>query len=245
MCRSTGILVLFTVAAFGLAGELRAGIIPPIGLAPGSQYQLAFVTSDWFSPTSANIADYNQDVNAEAALNPSLPSTTWTAVVSTPTVSANQNAPWSSGLPVYNTQGILVSSGAAGFYSETVSHVAPIQYNQFGNAGSPGPPGSDEDLFIVLTGSTDQGTPLYPAGTALIGVGDSANTVGWANLAVYADYGPFPPADWPDGLPLYALSGVLTVPTPEPTSIALVGTGLLGFGGVCLCRRRRVSTMSS
>ena len=39
---------------------------------------------------SADISTYNTFVNAEAALNPSLPSTTWYALASTPTVEGDE-----------------------------------------------------------------------------------------------------------------------------------------------------------
>ncbi len=103
------LIAAFLGAAFAVisATQLMAAVVPPIGLAPGSQYQLIFVTADAITPGSSNIADYNAFVTAEAALNPSLPPATWDVVGSTASVDANVNAP-SEGVPVYNTQGIEV-----------------------------------------------------------------------------------------------------------------------------------------
>ena len=114
----------------------RADFIPP-NLSPGSQYQLIFVTADTTIPGSSNINSYNSFVQSEAALNPSLPSATWTVVGSTASVDALTNSPnimvGGSYLPVYNTQGVLVSDEAtgglyAGFYPSPVE----VGYTQFG-----------------------------------------------------------------------------------------------------------------
>ena len=109
----TGLLLMAFVVCALPAAELVAAVIPPIGLAPGMQYQLIFVTRDGRDATSSNIADYNAFVTAQAALNPLLPLTTWHAVASTVAVNAATNAP-SLGLPVYNTGGEEVAAGNAG-----------------------------------------------------------------------------------------------------------------------------------
>ena len=104
--------------------QLQAIVIPPMGLAPGSQYQLIFVTYNGIAGSYTSEAPYNAFANSEAALNPSLPSTSWRAVTSTADgTNANVNAP-SGGLPVYNTAGQLVAPAATGLYTENL--VNPI-----------------------------------------------------------------------------------------------------------------------
>jgi hypothetical protein len=125
MRKSIAGLFFSAFAAFS-ATQLLATVIPPIGLAPGSQYQLIFVTADSTTPGSSNIADYNAFAAAEAALNPSLPPAAWHVVGSTASVDANVNAP-SGGVPVYNTQGIEVASAAVIYTGSLLNPVASDQ----------------------------------------------------------------------------------------------------------------------
>ena len=108
----------FLLAAFAAlsATHLMAGVIPPVGLPPGSPYQLIFVTADGIPGTSPIEAPYNTFVNSEAALSPTLPASSWHAMTSTADgTNANVNAP-SGGVPVYNTVGQLVATAATGIY---------------------------------------------------------------------------------------------------------------------------------
>src|ERR1019366_5978282 len=85
--------ILFT-ALVGIASRSEAAIITvPIGLAPGSQYRLVFVTNGAYTASSANISTYNTDIANEVALIPQLAalSATWTAIGSTESVSAATN----------------------------------------------------------------------------------------------------------------------------------------------------------
>ena len=94
-----------------VAGHLWADVIPPIGLAPGSQYQLIFVTAGTIAGTIPSEAPYNAFVTAQALLNPSLPSTTWHSVTAAGNTEALQNAPSGNLVPIYNTAGQLVQAG--------------------------------------------------------------------------------------------------------------------------------------
>ena len=227
--KSTGAVFFASIAAIAaLATHAMAGIIPPIGLAPGSEYQLIFVTADTTTATSTNISDYNTFVTNEAALNPSLPSATWDAVGSTATVNANVNAQNvmvdGSYLPVYNTQGIEVS-GIAGLYSGSLLNV--VDYNQNG----------------VLQSSVEVWT-----GSTTAGVGDGAFVLG-NTPEEGTEFGDsqLKTAAWIEFLrqnstaahTLYALSTPLTVPTPEPATITLLGSALSLLAGFYLLRRRR------
>jgi hypothetical protein len=216
-------IAVFLLAAFAVlsATQLVAQVIPPIGLAPGSPYQLIFVTADTTTSGSSNIADYNAFVTSEAALSPSLPLATWHVVGSTASINANVNAP-SGGVPVYNTQGIEVAS-AAGIY--TGSLLNPVASDQYG----------DNSSFFVWTGSTPSGVgdPNFTLGnldTAVVGV-STLSTASWMQSSL------------PHALlheePVYALSNILTAPTPEPATITLLGSALLVLGGFRLRQRRR------
>ena len=201
----------------GPSAQLKAQFVPP-NLPIGSQYQLIFVTNDLIEATSGNIADYNAFVTAEAALNPALPQgVVWHAVASTSSVNAATNAP-SIGLPVYNTHGDLVAS--AGLYIPNL--LSDIIYTQYGV------PVLAEDPW---TGTDYTGTDISnPLGSSLPWYGDAYTTDPiWAH-----DFGH--PADY--SLPLFALSDPISA-TPEPSTLVLLGLGILGTGAVRLRRRRR------
>ncbi|MEI8376345.1 MAG: hypothetical protein WCJ35_26300, partial [Planctomycetota bacterium] len=96
--------VALTATLFG--GTARANVILPTGLAPGSQYEIVFVTSDGTTATSANIATYNNFVTAEANQNSTLYNlgVSWHAVASVvPGPAATSNAP-SAGIPIYTAR---------------------------------------------------------------------------------------------------------------------------------------------
>ena len=143
MRKSIVFFLLGAVAICALhAADLMADIIPPIGLAPGSEYQLIFVTADTTTATSTDITTYNSFVTTEAGLNPSLPSATWDAVVSTATVNANVNAPNvmvdGSYLPVFNTQGAGMTAGLAQGRPSSMDSMppkrackTPLEYDQY------------------------------------------------------------------------------------------------------------------
>ena len=227
MYRSNLKLVLLTLLA-GTAGYASI-VTTPVGLAPGTQYQLAFVTADAFFATSPNISDYNAVVTSEAALDASLASfdtangVTWTVIGSTTTVNANANAP-SSGL-VYTLNGVQVASSANTLYSGSL--LAPINATQHGTVVS----------TLVWTGSN-------AAGTAAGGINDFGQT--------FTEFGntTLSNVNWiangngiesNNNIPFYALSSVITVGTPstapEPGTWGL----MLGAVAVVGALRRRAS----
>jgi hypothetical protein len=236
-------IVVAVIANCGLlASELRAAVIPPSGLAPGSQYQLIFVTNEGMTATSPDINAYNAFVTAEAALNPSLPSgVTWNAVISTPTVNADTNAVSVAGLPTYNTQGIEVASGATGLY--TPSLLAPVEYNQYGDL-----PNTQGLPVYAWTGSDTSGDGL-PGGQA----GNSSGAA-WAGYVYSSD------SQWMDYVYLaqdadppgyhsfYALSSAITVPalnTPEPGTMTLLCAAFAVVAGARRIGRRHQSRRDS
>jgi hypothetical protein len=221
-----------TIAAalFACAATHAAPIVTtPAGLAPGTQYQLVFVTSDAFLATSTGISTYNSDVASEAALNSTLAAfdsangVTWTVIGSTQTVNADVNAP-SSGL-VYNLAGIEVASSTSLLYSGAL--LAAIDINQNGVTESTG----------VWTGSTTAGTAaggINDLGQTFPEFGDSALTTGgWISDGNGTE------SD--NDAPLYALSSVITVEgsVPEPATWTLLPGALLVLAG--LSRRRKAN----
>jgi hypothetical protein len=225
--RNSIVVFLFAVNATLSGIQGVAGVIPPIGLAPGSQYQVIFVTFDTTTATSSDINDYNAFVTAEAAFgaaNWGLPNATWHAVASTPTSNAIDNAP-SVGLPVYNTQGQLVA--ASSIY--TGSLLTPVSY--------------DEGGFPYGVANAAVWTGTDPFGVAL-----PRFTLGGPGTTAAHGYAGGAGAFWLDqgsngGIfayaALYALSDPITVPIPEPATLTLLGSALLLLGGFRFLRARR------
>ncbi len=86
-------------------------VTTPVGLSPGDQYRLGFVTITKRDASSSNIADYNDFVTTAANSEPDLLAlgATWTAIGSTSTVDARDNTgtnPTSTGVPIYLLDGI-------------------------------------------------------------------------------------------------------------------------------------------
>jgi hypothetical protein len=220
MARSIAVLLVAFAAVAFPAPHLLADFVPPTGLAPGSQYQLIFVTADLHNATSFDIGVYNTFVTNEAALNPSLPSTTWTAVASTstPTTNANANAP-SGTLPVYDTAGEKVTAAGVSIYTGALEHI--VEFDQFGAFASAAQANN------VWTGSDFQGNAI--SGATLGGSGNAE--VGQLALdATWLQFGTRPKvAEVTFSRPFYALSGAITVPVPEPATLTLLGSALLLF----------------
>jgi hypothetical protein len=225
--------------AAALAALLGAGIsygstidTTPSGLAPGTHYQLVFVTSDGFFATSSSISDYNADVTAEAASDSQLATfdtangVTWTVIGSTDTVNADTNAP-STGL-VYTLDGTKVASSSSSLYSGSL--LAPIDINENGAVEA----GDD-----VWTGSTSSGT--YAGG--INGLGQTFPEYGSSSSTTAAWITGSNGIESDNYIPLYALSSVITVPypsaVPEPATDALLPTAMLLLFGICRLRRNR------
>jgi len=219
-----GVLAV-ALAATMLVGTATADAVLPTGLASGSEYQVLFVTSGGTTATSTNMLDYNNFVKQQAAQSPTLQAlgATWTAVASTESVDAMDNCPTYAAIPIYNTNGVLVASGSAQFWNQNLS--SPPDYDQFGtNLGA-------IPVWTGFVGSYYLGNTYPSSGLDCppVNIGLAASTSEWLNSSVASSVNNFG---------LYALSSPVTV-TPEPASLTLLGSALLGLAGVIYLRRRR------
>jgi hypothetical protein len=237
------LLAVLLCLAYAAASPVRAAVVLPTGLAPGAQYQIAFVTAHTTTATNSDINYYNNFVTTEANQDSILAGlgVSWKAIASTATVRAYDNAPSNGSIPVYNLAGQLVEGVGTSLYNTNMGpypHTAnlilnPIDYDQYGEQY-----GVNEGA-AVWTGSTVGGN-IYPndyyngipgyLGSSFVHAGVSTATAGyWIDGGI---------ATWStDLLPLYALSSPITVTTPEPSTIALLLTASLG--GLLWWRRRK------
>jgi hypothetical protein len=235
------LITAFAAATFS-AAQLRADALSMIeaecATLGASQYEIAFVTAATITGTDSNIATYNSFAASQAGtaysggtLDTIAPqaTTTWAAIVSTTTVSASNNAPDPAGIPVFDTQGNLVSAGTASIYSgHNLNN--PIQYTQSGGTPAAG-------YSEVWTGSTVNGVQR-----SNFGLGNSNVSYGYYDgpgtswITAVPEGAQYNPAS--DSLPIYALSNAIPVPNvlpvPEPAAItSLAGMTVLAafFGG--------------
>jgi hypothetical protein len=186
------------------ATATHASILVPDGLKPGDMYHLAFVTRFTIDATSSLIVDYNQFVQDQAALNPSLTGTdmgvTWKAIASTAMVDARDNALVEA--PVYLLDATTkIADGFSDMWDGTLD--APLDLDQF-VMGMVAP--------AVWTGSNPSGTSNVPhfLGGIDVVAGRFSSDSQWMDASREPNTTP---------LPLYALSAKLTVAVPEPTSV--------------------------
>ncbi len=229
-----------SVAMAGLLGwpaMALAGVAPtlPIGLAPGSSYRLAFVTSTTYDDVSStSISTYNGDVTTDAGLNNSLPSTTWYAIASTEAESAfnNINCGGCANDPIFLVDGTEVAGSlSALFNADNVNLLEGIDLDESGNS----------NYNYVWTGSTstggiNSGNALGDSYAEVAYAGDTDGTAFDAGYGFQSTQSYFTPS-------LYAISGTLTVPgtLPEPTTLALLASGGVVAGMLRRLRRRRKS----
>ena len=135
---------LFVFAALSLSAlPAYSDFIHP-NLPAGSEYELVFVTRGTMPATDPYIGDYNAFVTAQAGKTNLPQGVTWQAIASTigdintglGQAQANENAPFTPSIPVYNTAGQLIANAATPLYGGII--VNPILYDQNGTALSTG-----------------------------------------------------------------------------------------------------------
>ncbi len=235
--KTLGMLKCAAVAALAIvttAGSAAAiPITVPTSLNPGDQYRLAFVTSTERDATSSDIVDYNDFVTTAANTQAALTAlgTTWNAIGSTATVDARDNTgtnPSATGVPIFLLNDTMLASSYPDLWDSTI--LVPLNVLVSG-------------LFTatidVWTGTRNVGTKAIsnrflggsPSAPPFGLVAGKTNTIisGWMTSTTPADT---------SLLPLFAMSGLLTAPTPvpEPGTILLFGVGL---AGIATARRRR------
>ena len=211
---------------------------------PGNEYQILFVTSGSIAATSTNIADYNSFVTQQADLNPTLAAlgATWNAIASTPSTNAIDNCPMSNSVPIYGTNGQIVVEYGGTFWGEAT----PIQYDQNGDFVP-----NTEVWTGTSVNESYPGTGMLPLGEQIpfsmdpvVWEGPTMGATWWGGGTgiEYSEgvwfYGDGPNNILQTQLPMYALSSPITVPVPEPTTLTLSGSALLGIGLACLWRLR-------
>ncbi len=229
---------LAALAVLSLTGAQAAPVTIPTGLAPGTQYRLAFLTTYIMDPSSPDIADYNAFVTSEANVSPELLAlgTTWTAIASSETVSARENTntdfTTDVGVGIYLLNDTKLADNNADLWDGTIQNSLSI--DRTGAADSTG-------IDFVWTGTQTNGLPDEPE-TALAGSGTINGNWNFADFRwIEADTFQSYPFD-ENGAHFYAISGFLTIPeeqataVAEPTALSVLALGLIGLGAI---RRRR------
>ena len=222
----------------------QAAIYVPPDVSPGQQYQLVFVSQGTMQGLTALFTNWNNFVQGEAALNPSLTGTgdgvVWNAIVSADTeessdlvagppakqsafmlpVAARNNALVEA--PVYRLDGTKVADGFADMWDGDLD--APINIDQFGALLE----------TVVWTGSDPDGFhSTFPAGN----FGQSFPAVGLSDQSFF-DWISVGTSERANSHSVYALSALLTAPgasIPEPSTALLLVFGMTGL----LMRRGR------
>lgn len=214
------------VAAFGAAAPI---VVPP-DLHPGDQYRVAFVTSTKTPASASNIEFYNDYVTSVANSVPSLSAlaTSWTVIGSTIDVDARDNTHTnpvlSVGFPVYNLAGIRIANDNADLWNGSLLAHTTLSYDESGNNRDVG----------VWTGTATNGVDansLVLGSHVIIVIGRTS----FSNGSWIAFTGTSPNQE----MALYGMSDLLTVPVPEPSTVALAAVGLVALVGVAVRRARR------
>ena len=208
-------------------------ITMPSGLSPGSQYRLVFVTSTetygWAGANGntgfASVAQYHSFATSSATAVPKLSAlgTTWTAIVATrvggtiTTAKTNTGTGSGAGVPFYNLGGLRVANNNADLWDGSLAN--PINVTELGTA----PAAQRNGEFLVWTGMADSAgngngdfSLITPSGGYIRAGKPTATDATWASTYGSGDVNAYKS----DAMPIYVMSGVLTVPAAPSNTYA-------------------------
>lgn len=231
----TRLMLASSAVWFAIGSTCRADLsLIPQGLSPGDQYRLMFVTSTTTQGTSSDVSYYDSFVSA-AATAAGLnfidgQSVTWQAIVSTPTVDANDSSRLSasSNAPIYRVDGVEIASNGANLWQASGYLLAALDVNEFGNYQS----------SYVWTGTNFNGfgSPDYQLGTAQSFPVDAEIGISTTTDGQWTQY---EPTFQKDAFSVYAVSSILIVAAPEPSTLIVVAIAIpMGLGYWWLRRGR-------
>lgn len=227
--RLAGVSALAITCLVGMPGISYADPITLADLAPGSHYRLVFESITTTDATSSDVSTYNSIVQGDASAAGL--GTSWSAIVSTDTTNAIDNiacTPSCSSDPIFLVTGSEVAASTADLFSGAI--LTAINVAADGSAAGNG---------YIWTGTNSSGTEAsYTSNdtTTFYGLGDSATelggSVGGSPYGIDSGYA------FDSGIEasLFAISGDLVVPAPEPISASLLA---VGAAATALTRRRR------
>jgi hypothetical protein len=247
MWKSRAVFLLAVSAAFTPLTASAAPVTVPAELNPGDQYRLAFVTSGTRNAISTDIADYNAFVTSAAGSVPELAAlpTIWRAIASTEYAIGDEdhgfviiqdhardntatNPEVSAGFPIYLLDNTKIATSNADFWdgsilapfnrSETMGIIAGSVWTGTVADGQIDPDGNWHPLGPFHADATVGHTQYVNEGWILGGGLDPLNE-----------------------LHFYAVSGILTVPVPEPSAMILAILAATGLAVAAFQKHRRVA----
>jgi hypothetical protein len=231
-----GTMVATLVLGLAAAGPAAGAFVTPADLSPGDQYRLAFVTDGLITAESPDIAVYNDFVTTAANSQLDLRGlgTTWTAIASTPTVSARTNTGTDPnravGVPIYRLDARRIADDYVDLWDGALMYA--LKFSETRKEVN-----SEVWTGTSVDGTGAQGSELGPelGGVDAI-IGLSYRNVNFnAPQWIHYDF-----ADTARSRHMYGMSGILTVPVapiPIPATVYLFGSAIAGLGSIGWRRR--------